>query len=78
MAFQFLTQIFGSRNERLLKQYSKTVARINALESSLEQLSDEALRAKTEAFKQQVAGGTPLDDLLPEALPWCARVPSAS
>jgi preprotein translocase subunit SecA len=67
MAFQFLTQIFGSRNERLLKQYSKTVARINALESSLEQLSDEALRAKTEAFKQQVAGGTPLDDLLPEA-----------
>ena len=67
MAFKFLTQIFGSRNERLLKQYSKTVARINAMESGLEQLSDEALKAKTEAFKQQVAGGKPLDDLLPEA-----------
>ena len=67
MAFKFLTQIFGSRNERLLKQYSKTVARINAMESGLEQLSDDALKAKTQAFKQQVAGGKPLDDLLPEA-----------
>ena len=67
MAFKFLTQIFGSRNERLLKQYSKTVARINAMESGLEQLSDDALKAKTEDFKQQVAGGKPLDDLLPEA-----------
>ncbi len=67
MAFKFLTQIFGSRNERLLKQYRKTVARINAMESGLEQLSDDALKAKTEAFKQQVAAGTPLDDLLPEA-----------
>ncbi|NBX53688.1 MAG: preprotein translocase subunit SecA [Betaproteobacteria bacterium] len=67
MAFKFLTLIFGSRNERLLKQYSKTVARINALESGLEQLSDEALKAKTEGFKQQVAQGISLDDLLPEA-----------
>jgi preprotein translocase subunit SecA len=67
MAFKFLTQIFGSRNERLLKQYRKTVARINAMESGLEQLTDDALKAKTEAFKQQVAAGTPLDDLLPEA-----------
>jgi len=67
MAFKFLTQIFGSRNERLLKQYRKTVARINALESGLEQLSDDALKAKTASFKQQVADGTPLDDLLPEA-----------
>ena len=67
MAFKFLTLIFGSRNERLLKQYGKTVARINALESGLEQLSDEALRAKTESFKQQVAQGAAVDDLLPEA-----------
>ncbi len=67
MAFKFLTLIFGSRNERLLKQYGKTVARINALESGLEQLSDEALRAKTESFKQQVAQGASVDDLLPEA-----------
>ncbi len=67
MAFKFLTLIFGSRNERLLKQYSKTVARINALESGLAQLSDEALKAKTDSFKQQVAQGASLDDLLPEA-----------
>ena len=45
MAIQFLTKIFGSRNDRLLKQYRKTVERINALEPSLEGLSDEALKA---------------------------------
>ncbi|WP_310626910.1 preprotein translocase subunit SecA [Limnohabitans sp.] len=67
MALNFLTQIFGSRNERLLKQYRKTVTQINALESSLEKLSDEALRAKTDEFKSRVANGEALDDLLPEA-----------
>ena len=67
MAFNFLTQIFGSRNERMLKQYRKTVAQINALEASLEQLSDEALKAKTNEFKQRVSHGETLDTLLPEA-----------
>ena len=67
MAFNFLTQIFGSRNERLLKQYRKTVAQINALEPGLEQLSDTALQAKTDEFKQRVLGGETLDALLPEA-----------
>jgi preprotein translocase subunit SecA len=67
MALNFLTYIFGSRNERLLKQYRKTVAQINALESSLEKLSDEALRAKTDEFKSRVASGESLDSLLPEA-----------
>ena len=67
MALSFLTHIFGSRNERLLKQYRKTVAQINALETSLEKLSDEALRAKTEEFKSRVANGETLDALLPEA-----------
>lgn len=67
MAFNFLTQIFGSRNERLLKQYRKTVAQINALEPGLEQLSDTALQAKTDEFKQRVQGGETLDALLPEA-----------
>ena len=67
MAINFLTKLFGSRNDRLLKQYRKTVARINALEPELEKLDDEALRAKTEAFKQRVAQGESLDDLLPEA-----------
>ncbi len=67
MAFNFLTKIFGSRNDRLLKQYRKTVERINALETSLEPLSDDELRAKTDAFRQRVAQGESLDDLLPEA-----------
>jgi preprotein translocase subunit SecA len=67
MALSFLTQIFGSRNERLLKQYRKTVAQINALEPSLEKFSDEALRAKTDEFKSRVANGETLDSLLPEA-----------
>ena len=48
MATNFLTKIFGSRNDRLLKQYRKTVVRINAMEQGLEGLSDEALRAKTQ------------------------------
>ncbi|NMM75655.1 preprotein translocase subunit SecA [Rhodococcus sp. SRB_17] len=67
MATNFLTKIFGSRNDRLLKQFRKTVARINAMEPELEGLSDEALRAKTQEFKDRVAGGEALDDLLPEA-----------
>ena len=64
---KILTSIFGSRNERLLKEYRRTVAKINALEPSLEPLSDDQLRAKTEEFKQRVAKGESLDDLLPEA-----------
>ena len=67
MAFNFLTQIFGSRNERMLKQYRKNVAQINALEVGLEQLDDEALKAKTNEFKQRVSQGETLDALLPEA-----------
>ena len=63
----FLTSIFGSRNDRLLKQYRKTVARINALEPQFEQLSDDALRGKTQEFKDRLAQGQKLDDLLPEA-----------
>jgi len=67
MAKNFLTQIFGSRNDRLLKQYRRTVERIGALEPELEKLSDEQLRAKTEEFRQRHANGEALDDLLPEA-----------
>ena len=62
-----LTSLFGSRNERVLRQLSKTVARINALESEFEKLSDEALRGKTDEFKQRVAAGESLDKILPEA-----------
>ena len=67
MATNFLTKLFGSRNDRLLKQYRKTVTRINAMEPDYETLSDDALRAKTLEFKERVSRGEALDDILPEA-----------
>ncbi|MGE4241632.1 preprotein translocase subunit SecA [Ramlibacter sp.] len=67
MANNILTKIFGSRNDRLLKQYRRTVQDINKLEPSLEKLSDAELKAKTDEFRQRVAGGETLDALLPEA-----------
>jgi preprotein translocase subunit SecA len=63
----FLTRIFGSRNQRLLRQYSKVVNKINALEEGVQSLDDEALRAKTEVFRKRYAEGEGLDELLPEA-----------
>ena len=62
-----LKKIFGSRNDRLIKQYSQAVKRINALEPAMQALSDEALRAKTDEFRQRHANGESLDALLPEA-----------
>jgi len=67
MATNLLTKLFGSRNDRLLKQYRKTVERINALESQFEGLSDAELTAKTQAFRDRLAAGETLDALLPEA-----------
>jgi len=67
MAFNPLTKLFGSRNDRLMKTYRKTVDRINALEGQFEQLSDEQLRNKTQEFKDRVAAGETLDDLMVEA-----------
>ena len=67
MAIPFLTKIFGSRNDRLLKTYRKTVERINALEAGLESLSDDELKAKTQTFRDRAAAGESLDALLPEA-----------
>ena len=67
MASNFLTQIFGSRNDRQLKQYRKTIVKINAFEPSLESLSDEQLKNKTQEFKDRVTKGESLDDLLSEA-----------
>ena len=63
----FLTSIFGSRNQRLLRQYSKVVKKINALEEGLQALSDDQLKARTDEFRQRYADGETLDDLLPEA-----------
>src|SRR6266516_637138 len=64
-------KLFGSSNERRIKSYLPRVAAINALEPQLESLSDEALRARTDAFKQQVAEGVSLDDILVEAFATC-------
>ncbi|WP_027794405.1 preprotein translocase subunit SecA [Paraburkholderia acidipaludis] len=71
MTTGFLQKIFGSRNQRLIKQYQKTVAAINALEPQIEQYTDEQLRAKTTEFRERVAKGTSLDALLPEAFAVC-------
>ncbi len=64
---KFLTQIFGSRNDRLLKSYRKVVQQVNALEPAFERLDDAQLRAKTDEFRQRLGAGATLDELLPEA-----------
>ena len=61
------TKIFGSRNDRLVKKMGRTVETINALEESVQALSDEELKAKTAEFRQRYADGETLDNLLPEA-----------
>ncbi|MGA3250249.1 MAG: preprotein translocase subunit SecA [Paraburkholderia sp.] len=71
MTTGFLQKIFGSRNQRLVKQYQKTVTAINALEPQIEQLTDDQLRAKTGEFRQRIASGESLDKLLPEAFAVC-------
>ncbi|WP_279084639.1 preprotein translocase subunit SecA [Gilliamella apis] len=67
MLLKLLTKVFGSRNERVLKSMRKRVETINALEPAMEALSDEELKAKTNEFKQKIADGTKLDDILEEA-----------
>ncbi|MCE9633025.1 MAG: preprotein translocase subunit SecA [Methylophilales bacterium] len=67
MFSNLIKKILGSRNDRLVKQYSRTVLQINALEPAMEALSDDALRTKTEEFKQRYSAGESLDKLLPEA-----------
>src|SRR6476619_7013245 len=67
MPINVLTQIFGSRNQRLLKGYSRLVAQATALEPTMQAASDDALRAKTVELQQRCQGGEPLEKLLPEA-----------
>ena len=69
-------KVFGSRNDRLLKQYRKEVAKINALEPQMQALSDEELQAKTAEFKQRLAEGSSLDALLVEAFAVCREAGS--
>ncbi|MEQ4574252.1 MAG: preprotein translocase subunit SecA [Gammaproteobacteria bacterium] len=71
MINSLLTRVFGSRNERLLRQLNRIVAKINALEPELEKLSDAELQAKTPEFRQRIAGGETLDKVLPEAFAVC-------
>ncbi len=71
MLNSLLTRLFGSRNERLLRQFQKNVARINAYEAEFEKLNDDALKAKTDEFRKRFAEGASLDDLLPEAFAVC-------
>ena len=59
--------IFGTANDRSLKAYQRRVPQINALEPEMEALSDEALRAKTQEFRERLGDGATLDELLPEA-----------
>jgi preprotein translocase subunit SecA len=62
-----LTKIFGSRNQRLLKQYQRNVERVNALEPQISALADDQLKAKTDELRSRVANGETLDQVLPEA-----------
>ena len=71
MLTQLAKKVFGSRNDRLLKQYRKTVEKINALEAEIQALDDAALQVKTAEFKQRIADGADLDSLLPEAFAVC-------
>lgn len=71
MINSLLTRVFGSRNERQLRQLNRIVAKINALEPEIEKLSDEQLQAKTPEFKQRIADGEALDKVLPEAFAVC-------
>jgi preprotein translocase subunit SecA len=65
--FNFVTRLFGSRNQRLLRRYSKVVAAAAAHEPALKALDDAALRARTEDFRARLAAGAALDSLIPEA-----------
>ena len=67
MIGQLLAKVIGTENEREIKRLRPAVAAVNALEPSIQSLSDEQLREKTTEFRQRVADGATLDDLLPEA-----------
>ena len=67
MILNFLTKVFGSKNERELKRLAPMVERINSLEPEIQAMSDESLQAQTPKFKERLENGESLDDLLPEA-----------
>ena len=67
MVTRLLSKLFGTRNDRTIKRMTKVVNRINGLEQDIQALSDAQLRAKTDEFRQRLADGAKLDDILPEA-----------
>ena len=67
MISSLFKRVFGSRNDRLIRQLRKVANKVNELESEFEQLSDDALRAKTLEFKQRLEKDTKLENLIPEA-----------
>ncbi len=69
--FQLLTKMFGTQNDRALRKVQPVVAAVAALEPQMQKLSDAELQAKTPEFRQKIANGMPLDDLLPEAFAVC-------
>ena len=71
MLNRLLTSVFGSRNERLLKQFEKIVDKVNGLEEQMKALSDAELQAKTPEFQKRIADGESLDKVLPEAFAVC-------
>ena len=71
MINNLLTRVFGSRNERLLKQLQRSVSKINALEPELQKLSDDELKAKTPEFQKRIRDGESIDKILPEAFAVC-------
>ena len=71
MINSLLTRVFGSRNERQLRQLNRIVAKINALEPEMQKLSDDQLKAKTPEFRERIAAGEALDKVLPEAFAVC-------
>ena len=71
MLNSLLTRVFGSRNERLLRQLQRSVSKINALEAEMQKLSDAELQAKTPEFQQRIQAGESLDKILPEAFAVC-------
>ncbi len=71
MINSLLTRVFGSRNERQLRQLNRIVAKINALEPEIQKLSDDQLKAKTPEFRERIAAGETLDKVLPEAFAVC-------
>ena len=73
MFAEFLTKIFGSRNDRLVKQYRRQCDAINKFEPALQALSDEELSAKTQEFRDRLAKGETLEQLLPKLSPWCVK-----